>query len=530
MNKGQYYKKRFSLLSVLTSIFVYVGAIAIYFYANGWRVGTVNQFFIKTGVLTVESDPFLANVYVDGEEKGRTPKSVSLPTGIYDVSVFRSGYIEWKKSIEIKEQKSTPVYPWLIKEEIANEELLLLEDKEYVGSWTNESKDHTYFLTYQYNTTSLQYMYSLYRFDLNTTFWDLSTNPKIILTFEMAQPPEIELLLSPSGLQSILTISTADSTTHYLLDMSKISTLNTSTQLNISAFSKYTMSWSRDNKYLIFESDSDLISFDIDRQTRYLLIKKEQDKEYTWSTDEQGYFYKIELRNNGASEEEFEDSIYSYTLTQELMDGSSSNLLLDDLFFQKYYEYIDRYRDDTGAGKYAPFTNSPESTKSVGKIQEFSIHQNAKGIYIDTETSSYWYNMDTQKYYLVSPYPSEMIRIAPDNYRFIFKDTIGYWIFTFQKEDGDHTNQIGAKRIDNLGNDISDMYWLANSLYITYIKENTMYISDKDGDNEVKVLDDVDSLIYFGLTSSNENVVSISLIEDTVDSTKDISIQSYNIH
>ena len=109
MRKNEYNKKLFSLNSVLASIFVYTGAIAIYFYANGWRFGDSNQLFIKTGVLTVESTPFLASLYIDGEPEGRTPKSVSLPVGEHRISLSRDGYTECIKNVENKELKSTPI-------------------------------------------------------------------------------------------------------------------------------------------------------------------------------------------------------------------------------------------------------------------------------------------------------------------------------------------------------------------------------------------------------------------------------------
>ena len=119
MEKNGYNRKLFSLISILASLFVYTGAVAIYLYANGWRLGDSNQLLVKTGVLTVQSSPSLADLYVNGEKEGRTSKSVSLPVGIHSVLVKKNGYVEWKKDVEIKEQKSTPVYPWLIKKEIA---------------------------------------------------------------------------------------------------------------------------------------------------------------------------------------------------------------------------------------------------------------------------------------------------------------------------------------------------------------------------------------------------------------------------
>jgi len=525
MKKSDYNKKLFSLISILASIFVYTGAIAIYFYANGWRLGDTNQLFIKTGVLTVESDPFLANLYINDKEKGRTPKSVSLPVGTHDVSLYKSGYIEWRKSIEIKEQKSTPIYPWLIKEDIKQEQQFLLQGKKYINSWMSEHDTHSYFLVNEYIPDSLIYRYTLYRFDINTAFWDMGSNPRIVLTFDTMTEPVVELKLAPNGLLGVLTLVSPESTKSYLLDSSRSSTLDTLSELNISVFSSYSMTWSKNNQYLMFESKDDLISFDITKQTRYLLIKNLPDTEYIWSTDEQGYFYRLQKNMEYAL-----NTVYSYTLTQQQMDGSSPKDIITDLFFQKDTNYIFPYREDTGNGKYTPFTNSPESTKSVGKIISFTVNQTAKGIYIKTETSSYWYNTSEKKYYLISPYSSDLIQFAQDNYKLLFKNEKGYSVFTFYKEEGDHTVLIGSKEIKGLESGISDINWVSNSLNVWYIKGNNMFVSDIDGDNEVKILDETDKNMYQTITQSKENIVTLHIAESQENGTNDITIYTYHIY
>ncbi len=523
--KGNYNKRLFSLISILVSIFVYTGAIAIYFYANGWRLGDTTQPFIKTGVLTVESEPFLANLYVNGKEKGKTPKSVSLPIGVYDVSLYKSGYIEWRKNIEIKEQKSTPVYPWLIKEQIEKQQNFILQGKKYINSWINEYDSHIYFLVNEYIPETLIYRYSLYRFDTNTAFWDMASNPRVVLTFDLAVEPNIEISLSPNGLYGVLTIIDTTATKYYLLDSTKSSSLDTLTELYLSVFSSYSMTWSKNNQYLIFESSQDLISFDITKQTRYLLIKKVEGNEYIWNTDQQGFFYKIDVNP------EYQlDDVNAYILVQQQMDGSAPNTIIRDLFFQKNQDYILRYMQDTGDGKYLPFTNSPESTKSVGKIKGFVVNQDAKGVFIQSDISSYWYSIDSKKYYLVSPYFSELIEFSHDNYKLLFKDIQGYSVFTFEKENGDHTAQIGAKRIDGLDQNISNVNWLFNSLNISYIQDKTMYIADKEGENKTKILDSTDTNIFQIVTPSAEKIVTLSLGQETEGGIRDISINSYLIH
>ena len=526
MRKNEYNKKLFSLISVLASIFVYTGAIAIYFYANGWRFGDSNQLFIKTGVLTVESTPFLASLYIDGEPEGRTPKSVSLPVGEHRISLSRDGYTEWIKNVEIKEQKSTPIYPWLIKEKMEEEELFLLEGKKYVNSWMNTDSTHIYFLTNEYLSDTLLYRYTLYRFDINTAFWDISSNPRVVLTFELSQEPKVEMLLSPNGQLGILTLINTDTTNYYILDSTKSSTLETLTQINLAPFSSYQMTWSKNNQYLIFESNDDLISFDISKQTRYLLIKKSPDREYIWSTDVQGNFYKVEPNPEYLSYE----SIYSYILIQTQMDGSEPKTLLSDLHFQKNQEYILRYQQDTGSGKYLPFTNSPGSTKSVGEVTKIVVNQEAKGIYIQTNLSSYWYSIELEKYYLVSPYLSELIAFAPNNESFIYKDETGYNIFRFFKEQGDHTVDIGSKIIANIPSEVSNIKWLSNSLNISYIHENIMCVIDIDGENKVEILTETDSNIYQTINPTSDKVFTLSVAVNEALSTNNISINSITFH
>ncbi|MDY0096757.1 MAG: PEGA domain-containing protein [Candidatus Dojkabacteria bacterium] len=520
MKSTGYNKRLFTLISILASIFVYTGAVAIYFYANGWRLDPQGEIFIKTGVLTVQSDPSLANIYIEGKQEGRTPKSVSLPVGTYNISAYRSGYVQWEKNIEIKEEKSTPVHPWLIKEKILESNMFSLSQKTYVNSWINESQNYIYFLTKQPLTTGLLYRYELYRFDINTTFWDLGSNPKIVLTLDLPQESEIGLDLSPNGILAVLQITDATSTKSYLLDSTQSSNLASMDELNISALSSYKMSWSLNNQYLMFDSNTDLISYDISRQTRYLLIKKEEDKSYIWSTDEQGYFYKVDENTENQNED-----VYAYLLIQQQMDGSNSKVLVDDLYFQKDKGYIDQYKDDSKEGKYAPFTNSPQSTKSVGKLQSIRIHQGAKGIYLRTETSAYWYSMDNQKYYLISPYPSQFVQFSPDNYKLIFKDTQGYNVFTFNKQDGDHTVELGSKNIKGLDTDSTNVNWISNSSYIWYEKDNVLYIADKDGDNQVEILKELDTLKYFVITISSDKVYTF--YSENKDTSDDIYIDSY---
>lgn len=492
-------------LSVLAFLAIIVGTVSIYYYSNGWRLDPFKQKFIKTGVITVESSPSSANISINNISKGRTPKSINLPIGNYTVLVQRDGYIPWKKEITVKEEKSTPVFPWLIKESFTKQNAYKLEDTKYIDSWTEENpSEHIYFLTQKYDELTLLYRYTIYQYDINRAFWDLSPNPKPTFTYDSPTEVNISVDLAPNGQLAILTLKTDLENTKYLWDIPKVSSIENMTKLDLSILSEYTQSWAKSSDYLLFESDKEIVSFNVDRGTKNILVRKIENQKYIWNTDEQGFFYILE-----ANFDNLDVNVFEYNLKQSELDGSNTKILIADIFLQKDLEYLSDYRSDISKIKYLPFKNSPESTKSVSDIQNFNVNQSAKGVYISTQESSYWYNMDSGMYTIVSPYPTTLIEFSHDKKKFVFQDSMGYGVFTFEKENGDHTVTIGSKYINDL-KDVEDIEWLSNSSYLYYTKDNTLYLIDKDGDNNTKMLD-VSNYIYTGFNYTKESIYTFTV-------------------
>jgi hypothetical protein len=95
------------LTSILITFTIYTGSLLIFLYVKGWRFDLTDQSVKQIGVLTVESTPTLADIYVDEVHKGRTNKSMTLDVGEYEVRVTKDGYYDWNKRVEILEEKST---------------------------------------------------------------------------------------------------------------------------------------------------------------------------------------------------------------------------------------------------------------------------------------------------------------------------------------------------------------------------------------------------------------------------------------
>ena len=63
---------------------------------------------IKTGTLTINSEPSVANIYVNGKYRGITPLTLTLEPGTYTIKISKDGYKTYTKTviIDAKEVKS----------------------------------------------------------------------------------------------------------------------------------------------------------------------------------------------------------------------------------------------------------------------------------------------------------------------------------------------------------------------------------------------------------------------------------------
>lgn len=493
------------LLSILTSIIILLGAAIIYLYSSGYRIDILNRKIRITGVITVQSDPIVADMYIDSGKIGRTPRSHVLKVGEYDISIRKENYRDWNKRVKVLEGKSTPIFPYLIYDKIVSKEKWKSEGL-VEKLWVSDTRDDVLFLQKDSNTS-----YSLWEYTINPLLWDFSTNPSKILTLDTNK---ISLSISPNGQQALLTMADTKTPTYYLLNTQQANTLQGSNQLPLGNYSKYTMSWSKDSKYILLESNENLLSYDLARKTFTTLLKKEANTTYVWDTDTQGLFYLITEITNKEQENN-----YTYSLTQKSLTGNNNKTVIDKIYFHKTEEYIKQYRESKEILQ--EFSNSPESTQTAGKITDLDVNVNGKGMYISTSFASYWYFMDSSKFMTISLYPTQLISYSPDIYKLETKDTTGYKIFTFYKEDQDHTVIIGSKSLEDIK---ANFFWLSNSSYI-YLKENnTIYLADIDGENKYKLLDS-NSVLDYIVNNSREILVTFEK-----DSTGKLTIVENKFH
>ncbi len=60
---------------------------------------------LKTGTISIESEPANAKIYLNGKEAGKTPATLKTVSGIHEVEVRTDGYEAWHQSVEVEADK-----------------------------------------------------------------------------------------------------------------------------------------------------------------------------------------------------------------------------------------------------------------------------------------------------------------------------------------------------------------------------------------------------------------------------------------
>jgi serine/threonine-protein kinase len=65
---------------------------------------------VETALLTIESDPADAEVFINGTLKGRTPLKLTLPLGKQEVRMQLQDYYNWEAQIDLDKAGETPIF------------------------------------------------------------------------------------------------------------------------------------------------------------------------------------------------------------------------------------------------------------------------------------------------------------------------------------------------------------------------------------------------------------------------------------
>lgn len=492
----------YSLLPLLLSLLIILASVGLFYYIQGYRFDFQSQQVSPTGVLSIDTIPSRSDLFIEEKLYGKTPKSTTLLGGNYDLKIEKEGYHTWQKTISIVEGKSTSVYPWLI--------ATIIEKEEIFSSPKTIDQNHLYqndtsiFFTLYIDSGSTR-GYELWKLTTHSSAWDFTDNPRKILSFDVPIDSEntFDLLPSPDSTIVLFSTTTDSIKERYIIDTTKSSDLDSLTPIALNGFSDYLISWNNSNKSLLLESDTDILSYDIDTEIKYLITRKSPDTLYTFTTDNTGLIYLIE----GTLEEE----LYDYSLSQYLPNGTSQKEIIPNIYFQKSDQYVESYRNGTDEFS-LPFKNSKESTKTSGRILSFSVHEDMNGMFIQSEYAGYWYDLDTSKFILVSPYSTKLISISPLSNQFIFQNSNEIGTLTFKVDDGDPCQYVGKRCIwETKVENISNIQWLSTGENIIFNGNEKVYVSDYDGSNIIEIHNTTPIFIS---TESDPSLIYLSSISE----------------
>jgi len=104
-------RKHHRILITLTSaLLILSGSVLAIQFAKGYRPGRGGDtsFLLGTGLLSANSDPKDAQIYIDGELQNRvTDDTINLSPGDYEVEISKLGFTSWKKTITIEKELVT---------------------------------------------------------------------------------------------------------------------------------------------------------------------------------------------------------------------------------------------------------------------------------------------------------------------------------------------------------------------------------------------------------------------------------------
>jgi hypothetical protein len=188
--------------SILVGIIILLCTIYIFAYSYGFRLTLDrDQPIEKTGVLSIDSVPFFADVYLNDKLLGKTPKTTgSISEGIYTVSVKKDGYKDWQKVLPIEGQRSTPFTSYLFFNEPRYESEYKVDA---IGDYKiSPDKSHIFIPTITTDTngaTDTNKFFTIIDYKINRVFWDFSANPTIVFKAPYTSNSSYEIQPSEIG-------------------------------------------------------------------------------------------------------------------------------------------------------------------------------------------------------------------------------------------------------------------------------------------------------------------------------------------
>ena len=196
----------------LMAVMIGLGTIILVLLAYGYTFDRSTRTVIQNGLLFVDTNPVTANVYLNGELRGRGSQRFVLPAGEYTIEIEEEGYLDWRKTFNLSGGSVERfAYPFLFPE-TANRATYRTFTEE--PSFTSVSPDRRWLLLHETEQIDSFVLYDLRRQVNLPTFFTLPAG-----VFSMQPDSELEVVeWSNNNRHVIVKHQFGDNSEHILVD------------------------------------------------------------------------------------------------------------------------------------------------------------------------------------------------------------------------------------------------------------------------------------------------------------------------
>jgi hypothetical protein len=499
------------ILKLLVSLIIIACTISVIFYAKGYRINFTDSVVIKTGILHLETSPNRANFWLTEDFTGKTPEIVSsVPAGEYELDIWLDGYHDINYGIEIFAERSTPLSVFLFKKE---PEIEIVEEIEepIIDIHVDNSRNNA-LVFIEESQDKIQRNYEILKYQTNTRFWQLGSNPSTLFTFSIDIESEIEeILISPNSKNVLLTITNSQKeiveNTKLLPAGKHLISLDTQTVLADITTIQGDVKWSHDGETIVWKDNRGINKLNLKEPDLPILV-------YTPPKDTNIIYY--DSYTNGEIYMLLKTEGNSYVSLSRVSEELEKTFLIEKIYYQEEQRFLENWKEDEKI-PYQIFTNSPQSTIFVGEPKEFLISKESQNIIFNTDFASYLYDIQENSYILINPYETEILNFSPDGRKIIFlsleNEKLGF--FRIEKEINDYSTKLGGHYVADYitQEDCTDFAWHQNSQNIYYICEGSLYVTDIKANSNINLVQKFGNKI---LLENRDKVVTFSTQEETL--------------
>lgn len=485
-------------------ILLVMGTIALFLFGKGYRIDFKNGEIAQSGVVSIETFPKKAEVYLDDERDGSTPKTISsLSIGQHTLSLKKEGYFDWDMSFAINAEQLIPFEITLFLKEPEIETIYPEEEASeddvnrplVLDTFTHPQNSIILFSATatpepQEEEEQSEGMVQIWALPTTRFFWETSSKPILLWEFPVDEgsfaPPMVKISISPNGQRALVTTA-QDSpdaiSSSYIIFTNRENT--DPTEITQTDVTHEQFTWSSNSQHLVFTEENELRTLDTDSFAQSIVSERTTTDPFIWTTNKAGQIFILNTTTNGTEIIKSEADGSNTTTVVELPQKSKNRTL---------FNVLPEGDTSTSEDKKDPFN-------PTGAISDMRLTPSEDQLVLFFEDGIVLYTLNKEQAQVFQATKPSFISFSPDQRRFLFLDPENSTLFEFwfDLEDRDPMHILGAEALLTLSDDYDYKHfaWHPTSSNIFFQKIVT---EDNKNSTQLTVLD-TESHQTYGLTS-----------------------------